>query len=55
MHEVPLLDGIVGVIQEDQKVIKKSYVESLKLKKVRIVGMNVVGVTLVAKPLEETR
>lgn len=38
----------------DHEITMKCYVERLKLKKARIVGVNSVGMNLEAKPLRET-
>lgn len=47
MHmKYPLPDGRVGVIQEDQEISMKCYIYSLKLKKVRIMGVNIDGMKL---------
>lgn len=35
---------LVRVIQGDQEIARKCYVESLKLKKVKIMGLNTVGI-----------
>lgn len=50
-----LSDGKVCIIQGDQDISRKCYVECLKLKKVRIVGVNIMGAkeNLSVEALEE--
>lgn len=49
----PLPDKRVKIIQGDQKIAKKCYMESLKLKKVITMGMNVIGIKVEEKSLKE--
>lgn len=42
----PILNGRVGVIQGDHKISKKCYIYIIKLKKIGIMGMNIVGMKL---------
>lgn len=48
----PLSNGRVGVIQWNQEIAKKCYVERLKLKRARTVGVNTVNMKVVIKPPE---
>lgn len=49
----PFLDGRVKVIQGDQEIARKCYIDSLKLKRDETVGVNVVGINLRTKPRGE--
>lgn len=46
----PLSNGQVGVIQGDQEIAKKCYVECLKLKRVCTLGLKVRNIVLGIKP-----
>lgn len=45
--------GGLGVIQGNYEITRKCYVESLMLKRVRIVGVNIVHTKTKVKPLEK--
>ena len=45
--------GGLGVIQGNYEITRKCYVESLMLKRVSIVGMNIVHTKTKVKPLEK--